>query len=159
MGRTISALPALTMSIQSSKIALGTTSDSEEVGKVTSTTLGPANRVTGCDRWQNCGRRFDSAHQCRIEVAADESTNVTASDQKCPCAAGVFLALPGLVGGVRQEDKTKTYYRNGWRLLKTIISDEFRSRRPAPLRVTLYSAAYNNALPSCRTPAMPWWLT
>ena len=65
------------MSIQSSKIALRATSDSEEVRKVTSTSFEAANRITGCDRWQNCGRRFDSTHQCRIEVAADESTNVT----------------------------------------------------------------------------------
>src|ERR1700751_41185 len=148
MRRSIFALPSLTMSIHPPKIALRATSDCEEVGKVTATSFEAASRITGCDRWKNCGRRFDSTHRCRIEGAAEESTNVAGVRLERPLYCWSFpgASRTGWRSPTGRQDKNPLPQ---WRFLKTIISDPFHSRRPAPLRsrsnrqriITLYHHA------------------
>jgi len=65
----------------------------------------------------------------------------------------VFPALPGMADKVRLEDKTKTYYRDGWRLIKTttIVNMRLDQITRDVIETLRFSGASSNANCALRT--------
>src|ERR1019366_2903893 len=96
--------------------------------------------------------RAATAASLRLAQAVE---NTEPASDEGSCVAGVFPALPERAGNCRLEAKTKTYYRDGWRLLKatTIVGmrlDQVTSDVVETLQFSSSSSGANCALRTLR---------